>query len=68
MVGLLVDQLIDVIYLAKEQILSNPPDKNHTGENLMRGLCFYDSFTVGLIDTEKIFAYEKLYVEENIGY
>jgi len=68
MVGLLVDQLIDVIYLAKEQILSNPPDKNLIGENLMRGLCFYDSFTVGLIDTEKIFAYEKLYVEENIGY
>ena len=34
----------------------------------MKGLCFYDSFSVGLIDTEKIFAYEKLYVEESIGY
>lgn len=68
MIGLIVDQLIDVIYLSKEQILSNPPDKNRTGENLMKGLCFYDSFSVGLIDTEKIFAYEKLYVEESIGY
>jgi purine-binding chemotaxis protein CheW len=68
MIGLIVDQLIDVIYLSKEQILNNPPDKNITGENLMKGLCFYDSCSVGLIDTEKIFAYEKLYVEESIGY
>ena len=68
MIGLIVDQLIDVIYLSKEQILSNPSDKNTVGENLMKGLCFYDSFSVGLIDTEKIFAYEKLYVEESIGY
>ncbi len=65
--GLLVDQLIDVIYLSKDQILSTPPDKNSLGENLMKGLCLYDTFTVGLVDTEKIFAYEKLYVEEYIN-
>lgn len=67
MLGLLVDQLIDVIYLSKDQILPTPPDKNTLGENLMKGLCLYDTYTVGLIDTERIFAYEKLYVEEYIN-
>ncbi|MBK8397731.1 MAG: chemotaxis protein CheW [Leptospiraceae bacterium] len=68
MLGLLVDQLIDVIYLSKEQILINPPNKNANGQDLMKGVCFHDSQMVGLVDIEKIYTYEKLYVEENVSY
>lgn len=64
--GFVVDLLIDVIYLGKEQILGKPSEKIGSGRDFLKGTCFYDSKVVRILDIEKIFEYDNLYVEDYV--
>ena len=65
-VGFIVDLLIDVIYLGKDQILAKPSEKRSGGKDFLKGTCIYDSNVVGILDVEKLYGYDRLYVEEHV--
>ncbi|MDX1960135.1 MAG: chemotaxis protein CheW [Leptospiraceae bacterium] len=62
--GFAVDKLIDVVYLSKDQILGTPIDRKNNTKEFLKGSCMHDSNMVGMLDIEKIFNYENLFVEE----
>jgi chemotaxis signal transduction protein len=66
-VGFVVDILIDVIYLGKEQILGKPSEKRTSGRDFLKGTCFYESKVVGILDVEKLFEYDRLFVEDYVA-
>lgn len=66
-VGFVVDQLIDVSYLGKDQILVKPSEKRINGKDFLKGTCMYESKVVGILDVEKLFEYDRLYVEEFVA-
>jgi purine-binding chemotaxis protein CheW len=65
-VGFIVDLLIDVIYLGKDQILAKPSEKRSGGKDFLKGTCIYDSNVVGILDVEKLYGYDRLFVEEYV--
>jgi purine-binding chemotaxis protein CheW len=67
MVGFVVDLLIDVIYLGKEQILGKPSEKRTSGRDFLKGTCLYESKVVGILDIEKLFEYDRLFVEDYVA-
>jgi chemotaxis signal transduction protein len=65
--GFIVDLLIDVIYLGKDQILAKPSEKRSGGKDFLKGTCIYDSKVVGILDIEKLYGYDRLIVEEFVA-
>lgn len=65
--GLIVDQLLDVVYLSREQMMKTPSEmKSREGFDFIRSTCLVEGRMTGILDLEKIFSYEKLYVEESV--
>jgi purine-binding chemotaxis protein CheW len=67
LLGLVTESLLDVIYLSSDKILNTPVEKQKSEGDFLKGTCLYNSEIVGLIDVDKIFEYEKLYVDEHVS-
>lgn len=65
-VGLVVEQLVDVIYLSKDQIMGKPADKKQTDKEFLKGTCNHNNKIIGILDLDKVFQYPTLYVEDYV--
>ncbi len=65
-VGFVVEQLVDVIYLSKDQIMGKPSDRKQTDKEFLKGTCIHNGKIIGMLDVDRIFEYDSLYVEDYV--
>ena len=65
-IGMIVDDLYDVIYIDKNLLVPAPSMVREANNELIKESCVYNNITIGILNIEKLLEEKKLYVEEVI--
>lgn len=66
LLGFIVDDLIDVVFMNRNQIASAPSMVKEAKNDLIKETCFHNEWNIGILDMDKIFDRRDLIVEEYV--